>query len=153
LTDVAQANYLIGNHTMTHTDLPTIPADDVCRQLNQADQTISAISGRSTTRPYARPPDGAISDASLQTTAKLGYRSVMWTIDTLDWQQDSTPERIISIIQSKFTNGAIILMHAGSQQGIDRFYRLSWIGQPQGVALSTIVGNCIDERKMRVAAC
>jgi peptidoglycan/xylan/chitin deacetylase (PgdA/CDA1 family) len=138
LTGVAQAGYLIGNHTMTHADLPTIPADDVCRQLNQADQTISGISGRSTTRPYARPPDGATSSDSLQTTAKLGYRTVMWTIDTLDWQQDSTPERIISIIQSKITNGAIILMHAGSSSEAQALDRVITMLQNDGYSFKTV---------------
>lgn len=139
LTGVAQAGYLIGNHTMTHTDLPTIPAVDACRQLNQADQTITAISGRSTTRPYARPPDGAISNASLQTTANLGYRTVMWTIDTLDWQQDSTPERIISIIQSKITtNGAIILMHAGSSSEAQVLDRVITMLQNDGYSFKTV---------------
>ncbi|MGB8343842.1 MAG: polysaccharide deacetylase family protein [Ktedonobacteraceae bacterium] len=138
LTGVAQAGYQIGNHTMTHADLPTIPADDICRQLNQADQVISNISGRSTTRPYARPPDGAISNASLQTTANLGYRTVMWTIDTLDWQQNSTPERIISIIQSQITNGAIILMHAGSASEAQALDRVITMLQNDGYSFKTV---------------
>jgi peptidoglycan/xylan/chitin deacetylase (PgdA/CDA1 family) len=38
----------------------------------------------------------------------------MWTIDTLDWQTNSMPERIMQIISDHLTPGAIILMHAGS---------------------------------------
>lgn len=138
LTGVAQAGYLIGNHTMTHTDLPTIPADDICRQLNQADQTISAISGRATTRPYSRPPDGAQNAFSRQTAANLGYRTVMWTIDTLDWQADSTPDRIISIIQSQLTYGAIILMHAGSASEAQALDRVITLLQNKGYELKTV---------------
>ena len=62
LTGVAQAGYQIGNHTMTHADLTTIPTDDICRQLNQTDQVVSAYSGRTTTRPYYRPPNGSRTD-------------------------------------------------------------------------------------------
>jgi peptidoglycan/xylan/chitin deacetylase (PgdA/CDA1 family) len=138
LIGAAQAGYLIGNHTMTHADLTTIPADDICRQLNQADQTISTISGRSTTRPYARPPYGTTSSASLQTTANLGYRSVLWTIDTLDWQTDSTPERIISIIQSQITYGAIILMHAGSSSEAQALDQVITMLQNDGYSFKTV---------------
>lgn len=138
LMGVARGGYQIGNHTMTHTDLPTISADDICRQLNQADQVISAISGRPTTRPYYRPPDGARNDFVRQTTAKLGYRTVMWTIDTLDWQTDSTPDRILSIIQNQLTNGAIILMHAGSSSEAEALDRVITFLQNKGYSLKTL---------------
>lgn len=138
LLGVAQQGYQIGNHTMTHADLTAIPADDMCRQLNQADQVISSISGRATTRPYVRPPNGSRTASTRQTAAMLGYRTVMWTIDTLDWQADSTPERILSRIQSQLTNGAIILMHAGSSSEAAALDRVITLLQNQGYALKTL---------------
>lgn len=138
LLGVTQHGYQIGNHTMTHADLTTIPAEDMCRQLNQADQVISSISGRPTTRPYFRPPNGARNDSVRQTAARLGYRTVIWTIDTLDWQADSTPERILSIIQSRLTNGAIILMHAGSSSEAAALDRVITLLQNKGYALKTL---------------
>jgi peptidoglycan/xylan/chitin deacetylase (PgdA/CDA1 family) len=117
--NVAAGGYLIGNHTMTHPSLTTIPNIDIGRQLNQANQTLTGLTGRTTTRPYYRPPNGARDQRVWDTTANLGYRTVYWTIDTLDWQTDSTSARILSIIQNFLNsdqyggNGAIILMHAG----------------------------------------
>lgn len=49
-----------------------------------------------------------------QVAANLGYRTVVWTIDTLDWRPDSTPQHILQIITANLIPGAIILMHAGS---------------------------------------
>jgi peptidoglycan/xylan/chitin deacetylase (PgdA/CDA1 family) len=138
LTGVAQAGYQIGNHTMTHADLTTIPTDDICRQLNQTDQVVSAYSGRTTTRPYYRPPNGSRTDLVRKTAANLGYRTTMWTIDTLDWQANSTPDRIISIIQSQLTNGAIILMHAGSASESQALDRVITLLQTKGYELKTV---------------
>jgi peptidoglycan/xylan/chitin deacetylase (PgdA/CDA1 family) len=135
---VAQGGYEIGNHTMTHPDLPTIADTEVCRQLNQADMAISGLSSRTTTRPYYRPPNGAINPHVQQLAASIGYRTVIWTIDTLDWQADSTPERIIQIIKSGLKPGAIILMHAGSASEAQALDQVITMLQQDGYSLVTL---------------
>ena len=104
----------IGNHTMHHKDLRTLSDTDVCSELNQAEQVLSNITGV-TTRPYYRPPYGGRDSRVRGLAAQLGYRTVYWTIDTLDWETNATPDSITKIAMDNLTNGAIILMHAGSQ--------------------------------------
>ena len=135
---VADGGYEIGNHTATHPDLATIANVEECKQLNQADQVVSTITGRATTRPYFRPPYGSRNAQIRQTAANLGYRTVMWTIDTLDWQTDSTPQRILQIISDKLTSGAIILMHAGSVSESQALGQVVTMLQGQGYQLVTI---------------
>jgi peptidoglycan/xylan/chitin deacetylase (PgdA/CDA1 family) len=142
--NVGAGGYLIGNHTMTHPSLTTIPNIDICRQLNQANQTITALTGRSTTRPYYRPPYGARDQRVWDVTASIGYRSVYWTLDTLDWQSTSTPDSIIKRIQDFLNsdlyggNGAIILMHAGSSSEAQALNRVIDMLQGKGFQLGTI---------------
>jgi delta-lactam-biosynthetic de-N-acetylase len=104
----------IGNHTMHHLDLRTLPDEQVCSELNQAEQVISNLTGV-TTRPYYRPPYGSRDDRVRGLAAHIGYRTVYWTIDTLDWQPSATTDSITRIVMDNIKNGAIILMHAGSQ--------------------------------------
>ncbi len=104
----------IGNHTMHHPDLRTLTDEQVCSELDQADQVISNITSV-TTRPYYRPPYGSRDTRVRSLAAHIGYRTVYWTIDTLDWQTTATPASITSIVMNNIRNGAIILMHAGSQ--------------------------------------
>ncbi len=47
--------------------------------------------------------------------AQIGYRTVYWTIDTLDWQTTATPDSITKTVMAHINNGAIMLMHAGSE--------------------------------------
>jgi peptidoglycan/xylan/chitin deacetylase (PgdA/CDA1 family) len=103
----------IGNHTMNHLDLTTLPDARVCQELNQAEQVISGITGQ-TTRPYFRPPNGARNAHVRALAANLGYRTVYWTIDTIDWREDATPESITERVMNNLSNGVIVLMHAGS---------------------------------------
>jgi peptidoglycan/xylan/chitin deacetylase (PgdA/CDA1 family) len=103
----------IGNHTMTHPDLTTLPDAQVCQELTQAEQVISGIIGQ-TTRPYFRPPYGARTAHVRTLAANLGYRTVYWTIDTIDWREDATPALITERVMKNLGNGVIVLMHAGS---------------------------------------
>jgi peptidoglycan/xylan/chitin deacetylase (PgdA/CDA1 family) len=99
---------------MHHRDLRTLSDQEVCTELSQADQVISSLIGV-TTRPYYRPPYGG-RDKRVQTlAAQIGYRTVYWTIDTLDWQTTATPDSITKNVMAKINNGVIVLMHAGSQ--------------------------------------
>lgn len=111
---ISNEGHEIGNHTMHHPDLRTLPDQGVCAELNQAEQVISSLTG-GTTRPYYRPPYGGRDDRVRNLAAQIGYRTVYWTIDTLDWQTTATPAEITKIVMDNIKNGAIILMHAGSQ--------------------------------------
>jgi delta-lactam-biosynthetic de-N-acetylase len=104
----------IGNHTMNHPDLRTLSDPRVCTELNQAEQVISSLTGV-TTQPYYRPPYGGRDTRVRTLAAQIGYRTVYWTIDTLDWQTTATPDSITKIVMENIKNGAIVLMHAGSQ--------------------------------------
>lgn len=103
----------IGNHTMHHEDLRTLSDVGVCSELNQANQVISGITGV-TTRPYYRPPYGGRDSRVRSLASNLGYRTVYWTIDTLDWQTTATPDSITKRVMDNLANGVIVLMHAGS---------------------------------------
>ena len=43
----------------------------------------------------------------------MGYTSIAWNIDTLDWK--STKEYIVHEALTKAENGAIIIMHLGKE--------------------------------------
>jgi peptidoglycan/xylan/chitin deacetylase (PgdA/CDA1 family) len=119
---VRTAGHEIGNHTMTHPDLTQSSDINVCQELSRAESTISSITG-TTTRPYFRPPYGARDDRVRSLAAGMGYRTVYWTIDTIDWRDDATPALILQRVLDKLQPGAIILMHAGSAaeaEGLDQ---------------------------------
>lgn len=108
----------IGNHTMHHPDLRTLSDQGVCTELSQAENAISFITGV-TTRPYYRPPYGARDNRVRALAAQIGYQTVYWTIDTLDWQTRATSDSITNIVMANIGNGVIFLMHAGSQTESD----------------------------------
>ncbi len=137
LQRVYEDGHVIGNHTMTHPDLTTLPDERVCQELFQAEQVILGITGH-TTRPYFRPPYGARDTRVRQLAANLGYRTVYWTIDTLDWRAATTPPAIIETVMNHLSNGAIVLMHAGSVVTAQTLERLITRIEQHGYRMATL---------------
>jgi peptidoglycan/xylan/chitin deacetylase (PgdA/CDA1 family) len=104
----------IGNHTMHHPDLRALSDQEVCTELSQAENVIYSLTG-ATTRPYYRPPYGGRDNRVRSLAAQIGYRTVYWTFDTLDWQTTATPDSITNNVMAHISNGVVILMHAGSK--------------------------------------
>lgn len=134
---ISNEGHEIGNHTMHHPDLRALPDQGVCAELNQAEQVISSLTGI-TTRPYYRPPYGGRDDRVRNLAAQIGYRTVYWTIDTLDWQTNATTASITKIVLDHITNGAIILMHAGSQVESETLDRLMTKLEQLGYQIVTV---------------
>lgn len=61
------------------------------------------------TKLYA-PPYGEYNNTVLAAAAEAGYKTIMWSIDTIDWQKPAHAV-IINRVMKKLHNGAIILLH------------------------------------------
>ena len=56
------------------------------------------------------PAAGEIDEQVLQAAEDTGYRVILWSVDTIDWQKPPK-ETIIERVSAKVTDGSIILMH------------------------------------------
>lgn len=113
IRNIASQGHQIGNHSYTHPYFTQISAAQMRNELQRTETLIQQLTGR-TTKPYFRPPYGAYNSSVLQTVGDAGYtRTIMWTIDTIDWRGDSATT-IVNRVMSRITPGAIILMHTGA---------------------------------------
>jgi peptidoglycan/xylan/chitin deacetylase (PgdA/CDA1 family) len=124
---VVASGHEVGNHTVDHPDLVTPARSDqyICYQLGMAEQIVKEVSGK-TTRPFFRPPFGAYNSQVLNDAARLGFRSVYWSIDPIDWDPETSADQIVSRVLNSpnLKNGSIILMHAGSLHEPDALPRV-----------------------------
>lgn len=107
---------VIGNHTVDHPDLvnPARSNNFVCAQLGLANQIIVDRDGGIATRPYFRPPYGSYNTQVVNAAAGIGYKTVTWSLDTIDWDDATTAADILNRVKSQLAPGKIILMHVGS---------------------------------------
>lgn len=132
---IAAEGHEIGNHSYTHPHMPLIPLSQVSNQIIRTDALIKNISE---TSPYLfRPPYGEYNQAILNTLASLGYISIMWTIDSLDWKNPGV-DKITSRIVNNIEPGAIVLMHQSSPQTAEALPKIVLRLREQGYNFGTV---------------
>ena len=138
---ITKHGHELGNHTWNHADL-TKQSDEIVREeITRAETLLTDISGQSP-RPRLRAPFGERNERVLRIAANLGYRSIYWTLDSLDSiEPRKTPEFLIDRITSKSDaelDGAIILMHVGIKSTADALPAIIANLQGRGFRLVTI---------------
>jgi probable sporulation protein (polysaccharide deacetylase family) len=98
----------IGNHGFSHPHVNNLSLAENMDEIRQTDDVLYRLTGRHA--KFYAPPYGEYNDTVLAAAARSNLRTVLWTIDTVDWQKP-TPQWVVSRIQDMSHNGAIILMH------------------------------------------
>ena len=106
--DMAAAGHELGNHSYSHPHPNSLTKAQNQEQILQTEKLILDLTGVKT-RLYA-PPYGEYNNDVLAAAREIGYTTIMWSIDTIDWQRPPQ-EKIKERVFSKLSNGAIILMH------------------------------------------
>lgn len=105
---IAQAGHEIGNHGGWHGMASQMSRSEVTRLIQEGEDKILQASGQ---KPLIfAPPAGDFKKETVAVAAELGYKTVLWTIDTVDWQRPA-PTVIVDRVIGKISNGALVLMH------------------------------------------
>lgn len=99
----------IESHGQEHVDLNKLGREGAARNIAKAHAILEEMTGRAPT--YVRPPNGAFDPQSVQGAKDLGYATVIWSVDSLDWKNPGV-DTIINRSTKLIHPGAIILMHA-----------------------------------------
>jgi peptidoglycan/xylan/chitin deacetylase (PgdA/CDA1 family) len=149
---ITKHGHELGNHTWNHADLTKQTDEMVREEITRAEMLLTDISGQSP-RPRLRAPFGERNDRVLKIAANLGYRSIYWTMDSLDSiEPRKSPEFLINRITSKTDaelDGAIILMHVGEKSTADALPAIIADLQGRGfrlVTVSTLLGSAANPR-------
>ena len=99
----------IASHGYRHENYGDMSSDWVREDIQKAHAQIKEVTGIEPT--LIRPPNGHYSQKSLQTTAELGYKTIIWNVDSLDWKNPGR-DAIVERVAKRLKPGAIILLHA-----------------------------------------
>ncbi|MCL6587502.1 MAG: polysaccharide deacetylase family protein [Anoxybacillus sp.] len=105
---IVDAGHEVGNHSYSHPDLKTLDNTSIRQELQKTNEIIEATTG--VTCKWFAPPSGSYRDDVVKIAHDLHMHTIMWSIDTIDWQKPS-PSVIVKRVTSKLHPGAMILMH------------------------------------------
>ncbi|NMA91509.1 MAG: polysaccharide deacetylase family protein [Firmicutes bacterium] len=105
---IAERGHEIGNHTSTHPHLGSCTAEEIREELLGIEQMIKELTGAQPT--LFRAPFGEYNNQVITVAEELGYSTIQWSIDSLDWQ-NLTKAEIEQRVNQRAHRGAIILFH------------------------------------------
>jgi probable sporulation protein (polysaccharide deacetylase family) len=102
------AGHEIGNHGYSHASPNASSKEQIKEEIARTEQAVEQATGIKT-RLYA-PPSGEDQEHVLQAAEEAGYDTILWSVDTIDWQKPDAAT-IIDRVIGKLHGGAIILAH------------------------------------------
>lgn len=118
---VAEEGHEIGNHSYSHHIIISQKSDNLIKEIKDTEKIIQTVTGKTTI--YFRPPKAWITNKERAKIESLGYKVVLWTLNSKDWVTFDD-KYMVSYIIKNIQPGDIILFHdsggAFSIEGGDR---------------------------------
>lgn len=108
LKKIHNLGFEIGNHGYNHKDHDKLSAEHNKQEITATHEIVKRLTG--VEMNLFAPPSGAYNNVTINVANQLGYKTIMWTLDTIDWRDKDT-NLIYSRATKKLTNGALVLMH------------------------------------------
>lgn len=108
-----EAGHNIGNHTYNHLDGWLTSLQDYLENSRKAQATIECNlpQGTRLKEQLFRPPYGKIKNTQARNLQKQGYKIVMWSIVSMDYNQRISPEKCYQNVVKNARPGSVIVFH------------------------------------------
>jgi len=101
--------HCLANHTYTHIDLKKKSFKDAYSEIQQTEQLIVDVCGRSS--KLFRPPWGHITSSEREALNRYGYEIVLWDLNSRDYMPKITVNEIVANVMKNIGGNKIILFH------------------------------------------
>lgn len=115
--EILARGHEIENHGYSHSHPDRISVAANEQEIIKTEKIIQNLTGQKS--QYYAPPYGEKGASGLKAAQNLGYQTILWTLDTVDWRPESSPDLIAQRILNPAVRfgvkprkeGAIVLMH------------------------------------------
>ena len=108
LKEIVSRGHEIGNHGYYHKDQDKLSYDQNYTEIYMCHQVVKNLTNIDMT--LFAPPSGAFNKSTLEASNNLGYQTIMWSLDTIDWR-DKDDSLIFTRATQKVKGGSLILCH------------------------------------------
>lgn len=108
LNEIIDRGHEIGNHGYNHKDHDKISAELNQKEIDMTHKLVLSNTGYEMT--LFAPPSGAYNNTTVDVATSLGYKTIMWTRDTIDWR-DKSSSLVYNRAVKDIAGGDLILMH------------------------------------------
>jgi peptidoglycan-N-acetylglucosamine deacetylase len=102
--------HVLANHTTNHLRLPGKSFSQVLDNLIQTEKIIASVCG--TSQKLYRPPFGLITNNQKERLSRLGFKIVLWNVNSKDFVRTESIEDIVNNIVNGAGNNKVVLFHS-----------------------------------------
>lgn len=107
---IGAAGHELSNHAYSHKNMSELSRSRAEEEIRKTENLLKRIGVKN--KLFA-PPSGDYDQETVEIAYQMKLRTVLWTIDTVDWMKPA-PEDVIRKVTGKLEPGAMILMHPTS---------------------------------------
>lgn len=96
------------NHGYSHKDMSKLDRQSAIEEIRKTELLLKEV--LQADNKWFAPPSGDYDQETVMLAHELGLKTVLWTVDTVDWKNPS-PSWIVRRIQQLIEPGSMILMH------------------------------------------
>ncbi len=105
---IVKGGHDLGNHGHGHRHLKNLSNQELAQEITGGEKVLQGVSGQKP-KLFA-PAYGEVDERISRIASELGYEVIMWSLDTIDWQNPDVAT-IVKRVVPRIHNDAIILMH------------------------------------------
>lgn len=139
--EMKKRGHELENHAYTHPQMSRLSR---ARATLEIEKTQKLLDNMGAPNKWFAPPSGDFDQETVEIASGLGLKTVLWTLDTVDWRNPS-PESVVSKINAKAEPGFLILMHPTSASSKALRGMIRGI-KAKGLALGTVSQTLSAER-------
>ena len=134
LKKIYDAGHEIANHGTNHKEHGKISYEQNLTEIQTCHEIVKHILG--VNMELFAPPGGSYSKHTTKASGDLGYKTIMWTRDTIDWRDKNT-QLILNRATTNMSGGDLILMHPTSFT-VDALQGIIEHAKTKGLNLTTV---------------
>lgn len=139
LKKLDEEGFEIASHGYNHKDHAKLSAQQNQDEIYVTHELVKSVIGKDMN--LFAPPSGSFNDSTLTVATVLGYKTIMWSRDTIDWR-DKDENLIYSRAVDKTVGGDLILMHPTEKtaKALDKIIKAL---KNKGLVITTVT-DCIS---------
>ena len=134
LEKIYEKGHEIGNHGYTHKDQDKLNREQNQKEILTTHNIVKDL--LNIDMNLFAPPSGAYSKTTVEVASSLGYQTIMWTRDTIDWR-DKDADLIYSRAVKDAKGGDLVLMHP-TEKTLEALDNIIITLQEKGLKVTTV---------------
>lgn len=104
---ILQQGHELSNHAYSHKNMSKLNREEAQTEIMKTEQLLKNLGVKNS---WFAPPSGDFNEQTVQMAYELKLKTVLWTLDTVDWKNPQA-EWVIRRVSAGLEPGVMILMH------------------------------------------